>query len=85
MAVNEVLNALKPSQIDTSGQLHVVNGMSTTTSSSLITAARENLALDSGFTDGLLGRPSTPFMGGAVSDRIPRSKRMMTKTRAILD
>lgn len=67
MAVNEVLNALKPSQIDTSpGQLHVVNGMSTATSSSLTTAARENLVLDSGFHDGLPGRPGmdTHGLGG---------------------
>jgi len=61
MAVNEVLSALKPSQTDIlPGQLHVVNGMSTTTSSSLTTAARENLVLDSGFRDGLPGRPRTP-------------------------
>ena len=63
MAVNEVLNALKPSQIDSSGQLHVVNGMSTTTSSSLTTAARENVVLDSGFTDGLPGQPRTSIHG----------------------
>jgi protein-serine/threonine kinase len=64
MAVNEVLKALKPSQIDTSGPLRVVNGiMSTTTSSSFTTAARENLVLDPGFTDGLSGRPSTSIHG----------------------
>jgi protein-serine/threonine kinase len=66
MAVNEVLNALKPSQIDSSGQLHVVNGMSTTTSSSLTTAARENVVLDSGFTDGLPGQPRTSIHGCAL-------------------
>lgn len=64
MAVNEVLNALKPSQIGTlPNQLHVVNGMSTTTSSSLTTAARENLVLDSGLHDGLPGRPRTSTHG----------------------
>ena len=64
MAVNEVLKALKPLQIDTSGPLRVVNGITnTTTSSSFTTAARENLVLDPGFTDGLSGRPSTSTHG----------------------
>ena len=67
MAVNEVLNALKPEQIGTlPGQLHVVNGMSTTTSSSLTTAARENLVLDSGFHDGLPGQPRTSTGWGGL-------------------
>jgi protein-serine/threonine kinase len=44
MAVNEVVNALKPSQGGRlEGQLRVVNGISTTTSSTLTTAARENV------------------------------------------
>ena len=68
MAVNEVLNALKAPQTDTlSGQLHVVNGMSTTTSSSLTTAARENVILDPGFHDGLPGWPRTStYKGGGL-------------------
>ncbi|OAX41063.1 kinase-like protein [Rhizopogon vinicolor AM-OR11-026] len=57
-AINEVINALKPSQ-DSAGKspaLHVVNGMSTatTTSSVIATAARENVRLSP--VDGLPGR-----------------------------
>jgi len=55
------VSALKPPQgtlpDGTSfGQLHVVNGISTTTSSSLTTAARENVPLGSSYADGLPGR-----------------------------
>ncbi|KAI0949405.1 hypothetical protein AcW1_009032 [Taiwanofungus camphoratus] len=53
-AINEVVNALNPSQSSFNkpqgGQplpLRVVNGMSTTTSSTITTAARENVALSS--------------------------------------
>ena len=52
-AVNEVLNALKPSQIDTSSQHHVVNWDEyhhCQCFGSLTTAARENVVLDLGFT-----------------------------------
>jgi hypothetical protein len=38
-------------------------GMSTTTASSLTTAARENVVLDSGFTDGLPGKSRTSIYG----------------------
>ncbi|KAG1862558.1 kinase-like domain-containing protein [Suillus subalutaceus] len=68
-AVNEVINALKPSQ-DSAGQpppLRVMNGMSTTTTSSTITtAARENVHFSP--TDGLPGRPgnSTIKWGGGL-------------------
>ena len=58
-AVNEVVNALKPSQSRKDNTpyppLHVVNGMSTTTSSLLTTAAQENFRLS--ITEGLPGRP----------------------------
>ncbi|KAG2368113.1 kinase-like protein [Suillus spraguei] len=56
-AVNEVINALKPSQ-DSAGQpppLRVINGMTTTTSSTITTAARENLHFSP--ANGLPGRP----------------------------
>ncbi|KAG2150515.1 kinase-like domain-containing protein [Suillus clintonianus] len=53
-AVNEVINALKPSQ-DSAGPLRVMNGMSTTTSSTITTAARENVHFSP--ADGLPGRP----------------------------
>ncbi|PPQ77220.1 hypothetical protein CVT25_011066 [Psilocybe cyanescens] len=75
-AINEVVSALKPSQgsrLDgpLSGQLHVVNGISTTsaTSSSLTTAARENVMFTSPFPDGLPGRTgnSTLRWGGLRS------------------
>jgi protein-serine/threonine kinase len=59
-AINEVVNALIPSQgFDESsyGQLRVVNGMSTTTSSTLTTAARENVSLTPSYMDSLPGRP----------------------------
>ncbi|KAG1867371.1 kinase-like domain-containing protein [Suillus subluteus] len=67
-AVNEVINALKPSQ-DSAGQpppLRVMNGMSTTTSSTITTAARENVHFSP--TDGLPGRPgnSTIKWGGGL-------------------
>lgn len=55
-AINEVVNALKPSQ-QVYGELHVVNGISTNTSSSLLTtAAKENYVAPSNI-DGLPGRP----------------------------
>ena len=59
-AIHEVLNSLNPSQgLDesTHGQLRVMNGMSTTTSSTLTTAARENVAITPSYLDGLPGRP----------------------------
>ncbi|TFK44419.1 kinase-like domain-containing protein [Crucibulum laeve] len=68
-AVNEVVNALKPSQGSPNlGQLHVVNGISTTTSSNLTTAARENVSLTPYVVEGLPGRPgnSTIRWGGGL-------------------
>ncbi|KAG2345586.1 kinase-like protein [Suillus weaverae] len=67
-AVNEVINALKPSQ-DSAGQpppLRVMNGMSATTSSTITTAARENVHFSP--ADGLPGRPgnSTIKWGGGL-------------------
>ena len=62
-AVNEVLNALKPSQIDTSGQLHVVN-WSEYHHCFVFHNAREAVALDSGFTDGLPDRKSMTSIYG---------------------
>jgi len=58
-AINQVVNALKPSQNSRFeyGQLHVVNGMSSGTSSSLTTAAKENVVLSSSYPDGLPARP----------------------------
>ncbi|KAJ7163584.1 kinase-like protein [Mycena crocata] len=72
IAVNEVVNALKPSQGSkydgrALGPLRVVNGLSTTTTSStLTTAARENFLTSS--PDGLSGRPgnSTIRWGGGL-------------------
>ncbi|KAF4620429.1 hypothetical protein D9613_000392 [Agrocybe pediades] len=60
-AINQVVSALKPPQgtlpDGTSfGQLHVVNGISTETSSTLTTAARENVPQGSPYVDGLPGR-----------------------------
>ena len=65
------MNALTPSQgLDESpyGQLRVINGMSTTTSSTLTTAARENVNLTTSYMDGLPGRPgnSTIRWGGGL-------------------
>lgn len=59
-AVNQVVNALNPSQGDQSEPAHVlrvVNGMSTLTSSTLTTAAQENVTFDSSTPDGLPGKP----------------------------
>ncbi|PPR02421.1 hypothetical protein CVT26_011389 [Gymnopilus dilepis] len=69
-AINEVVNALRPSQNSRlDGPLHVVNGMSTATSSSLTTAAKENVPLSSTYLDGLPGRHgnSTIRWGGLRS------------------
>jgi len=54
-----VVNALKPSQSSRFeyGPLHVVNGISSATSSSLTTAAKENVSLNPPYLDGLPGRP----------------------------
>lgn len=67
-AINEVVNALKPSQ-GIYGELHVVNGISTNTSSSLLTTvAKENYVTPSNI-DGLPGKPgySTGRWGGLRS------------------
>jgi len=69
-AVNEVVNALKPfdsSKFNTMyPALHVVNGVSPTTSSLLTTAAQENFHFS--VTEGLPGRPgnSTIRWGGGL-------------------
>ena len=65
-AINEVVNALKPSQIGSPAPLHVVNGMSTTTSSALTTAAQENFRTSP--VDGLPGRPGNSIIrwGGGL-------------------
>ena len=59
-AINEVVNALKPSATSApdaqSPPLRVVNGLSTPTSSTLTTAAQENIPVSS-LVDGLPGRP----------------------------
>jgi len=64
-AINDVVNALKPSQ-DSAGQtplLRVVNGISTTTNSSIITtAARENVPISA--VDGLPGRSGNYALRG---------------------
>ncbi|KAF5325825.1 hypothetical protein D9611_000036 [Ephemerocybe angulata] len=56
-AVNEVVSALKQSQDDVHdpgfGQLHVVNGLSSASSSTLTTAARENVSIGPFSYDGL--------------------------------
>ncbi|KAF9524002.1 kinase-like domain-containing protein [Crepidotus variabilis] len=71
-AINQVVNALKPSPAQAYGQLYVVNGTSSITSSSLTTAARENVVLNSPTGsvnfDGLPGRPggSTLRWGGGL-------------------
>ncbi|KAG5219604.1 kinase domain-containing protein [Salix suchowensis] len=59
-AVNEVVNALKPcqdSRDDFRGPLRVVNGISSATSSTLTTAARENFRVNPVHVEGLPGRP----------------------------
>ena len=55
-AVNQVVNALNPSQSEPY-VLRVVNGMSTLTSSTLTTAAQENVTFDSSTPDGLPAKP----------------------------
>lgn len=68
--MNEVLSALQPFQSNQlgggPGPLRVVNGMSTTSSSTLTTAARENFQTSP--VDGLPGRPggSTIRWGGGL-------------------
>ncbi|KIJ18926.1 hypothetical protein PAXINDRAFT_175046 [Paxillus involutus ATCC 200175] len=67
-AINEVVNALKPSV--TSAQvppLRVVNGMSSPTSSTITTAAQENVRIST-LMEGLPGRPgnSTILWGGGL-------------------
>jgi len=56
-AVNEVVNALKPSTTSRPevAQLRVMNGISTNTSSTITTAARENVSLTP--VDGFPGQP----------------------------
>jgi hypothetical protein len=68
-AIQDTLNPSRISRLDAGalGPLRVVNGMSTTTSSTLTTAARENVAV-SPYGDGLPGRPgnSTIRWGGGL-------------------
>ncbi|KAF9653189.1 kinase-like protein [Thelephora ganbajun] len=66
-AVNEVVNALKPSTASRPevAQLRVINGISTNTSSTITTAARENVSLTP--VDGFPGQPGNStirWMGG---------------------
>ncbi|KAG9316382.1 kinase-like domain-containing protein [Chiua virens] len=60
-AINEVVNALKPSATSASDAqsppLRVVNGLSSPTSSTITTAAQENIRVSSLDLDGLPGRP----------------------------
>ena len=67
-AVNEVVNALKPSTTSRpeAAQLRVINGISTNTSSTITTAARENVSLTP--FDGFPGQPgnSTIRWGGGL-------------------
>lgn len=66
--MNEVVNALKPSPTSRPevAQLRVINGISTPTSSTITTAARENVPLTS--VDGFPGQPgdSTIRWGGGL-------------------
>lgn len=58
-AVNEVVSAFKPESgvyASTYGQLHVVNGISSTSSSNLTTGARENVPVGPHSYDGLPNR-----------------------------
>src|SRR5262249_24292482 len=68
-AINDARNPSRISRLDAGalGPLRVVNGMSTTTSSTLTTAARENVAV-SPCAEGLPGRPrnSTIRWGGGL-------------------
>ncbi|TFY74147.1 hypothetical protein EWM64_g9865 [Hericium alpestre] len=69
-AINEVVNAMKPSnsRSDEPQPLRVVNGISTQSSSTLTTAARENFPITP--IDGLPGRPGNStirWAGGLVT------------------
>ncbi|KAF8650451.1 hypothetical protein AX16_005253 [Volvariella volvacea WC 439] len=69
-AINQVVNALKPSlsKNDEPTPLRVVNGISTPSSSLLTTAARENVPIQPTPVDGFPGRPgnSTIRWGGGL-------------------
>ncbi|KAJ6625905.1 kinase-like domain-containing protein [Mycena sp. CBHHK59/15] len=88
-AINEVVNALKPSQGSkfddrTFGPLRVVNGLSTTTTSStLTTAARENFLLSS--PDGFSGRPgnSTIRWGGGLQAHAEDEEHLLDTPEAV--
>ena len=71
-AINEVVNAIRPPVDDSFGCLHVVNGISTNDSSTLTTAARENVYLGSFNVEGLPGRPgnSTIRWGGGLRSHL---------------
>ena len=61
-AINEVVNALRPSpsgkaDFNDIGELYVVNGLSTTTSSTLTTVAKENVYIGPTAQDGPLELP----------------------------
>ena len=74
-AVNQVLNAPKPSYYQRVNFMCQGNKYYHFFVTQAKTAIRENLVLDSVFTDGIR----------AVSERIQRSKSMMIMTQAILD
>lgn len=76
-AINEVVNALKPSisqsyRIDAGqlGPLHVVNGMSATTSSTITTAARENVSLSPVTPTGLPASSTPNFVNGQTGNTL---------------
>ena len=72
-AINEVVNAVNPTRWlheSAQGELRVVNGMSTLTSSTLTTAARENVVIAPSTIDGFPGRPGEStirWAGGLTS------------------
>jgi len=96
-AINQVVNALKPSiQGSPYPELHVVNGISSATSSSLTTAARENVVLNPHNFDGLPARPggSTLRWGGGLQSHpeenedqdlnsTPRPEQIVQRARVI--
>lgn len=88
-AINEVVNALRPSpsgraDFNGIGELHVVNGMSTTTSSTLTTAAKENVFIGPTTQDRPLELPAQSVLGRALKPHLEEQENESADARQVL-
>lgn len=88
-AINEVVNALRPSpsgKADFNGvrELHVVNGMSTTSSSTLTTVAKENVFIGPTSPERPLELPAQDLLGKALKPHLEEQENELSEAQHIL-